>query len=298
MQLSRRIVRIIVGGLAIVGVGVWFGSWRIPAGAAAGKKLCVAAELRPARAANVFRVATWNVHSGRGRDGVVDLDRVARRVAGYDFVGLNEVRGAYAWWGPDQAERLGRTANCAWLFLPCERRWCRDDFGNAALSACPVADWLRLPLPHTRSKGHGNMTLFDLVVSGRPVRVIVTHIDRRADAAIQLQAVSNLFLGLSEPVILMGDLNVTADDPQLAALLATHGVYDVLAAAAERGPADRIDWILVRGLECASAGLVDHGESDHPLVWAELRLPAPPSSNGAPTLPRAAVEMGTRAETR
>jgi endonuclease/exonuclease/phosphatase family metal-dependent hydrolase len=228
---------------------------------------------------------------------MVDLERVARRLAGYDFVGLNEVRGAYAWWGPDQAERLGRSVNGAWLFLPYDRRWGRDDFGNAALAARPVAEWLRLPLPHTRCKGHGNMTLFHLDVSGTPVRVIVTHVDRRADTAIQLQAVSNLFLGLSEPVIVMGDLNVTADDPQLAALLGTPGVGDVLAAAAEKGPAARIDWILVRGLECTSAGLVDHGESDHPLVWAELRLPES-ASGGASAQPRAAAETGSRSETR
>ncbi len=297
MQLTRRTVRILVGGLAIVGISAWLGSWRFPAGAAAGTNLHAAAALGTARQAGVIRVATWNIHSGRGRDGVVDLGRVAQRLAGYDFVGLNEVRGAYAWWGTDQAETLGRSVNCAWLFLPCERRWGRDDFGNGALSARPAAGWTRLPLPHTRSRGHGNMTLFRLDVAGTPVRIIVTHIDRKDDTAIQLQAVSNLFLGLAEPAILMGDLNVTAEDPRLAELLGTSGVSDVLAAGAGNPAADRIDWILVRGLECLSSGLVDHGESDHPLAWAELRLPAP-SSEGTSVPPRAAVGSGARAETR
>jgi endonuclease/exonuclease/phosphatase family metal-dependent hydrolase len=295
---TRRIILLVVGGLAVVGVNVWVGSWRLPVGTAAGKNLWTAARLRPTRTSDNFRVATWNIHSGRGRDGVVDLDRVARCIAGYDFVGLNEVRAVSGWGGPDQAERLGRSVNCAWLFLPYDHRWGRDDFGNAALSAFPVADWLRLPLPHSRPKGHGNMTLFKLNVSGSPVQIIVTHIDHRFDTTTQLQAVSSLFLGLSEPVILMGDLNVSADDPRLAELLGTRGVFDALAAAPEKPPAGRIDWILVRGLECTSAGVVDHGESDHPLVWAELRLPAPAASDGTPVLPSAAVDSRARAGTR
>ena len=141
------------------------------------------------------------------------------------------------------------------------------------------------------------MTLFHLDVAGTPVRIVVTHIDRRDDTAVQLQAVSNLFLGLAEPAILMGDLNVTAEDPRLAELLGTSGVSDVLATGAGNSAADRIDWILVRGLECLSSGLVDHGESDHPLAWAELRLPAP-SSEGTSVPPRTAVGSGARAETR
>jgi endonuclease/exonuclease/phosphatase family metal-dependent hydrolase len=297
MQLSRRTVRILVGGLAIVAISAWLGSWRLPVGASAGTGLHAAVGHGPVRKSDGFRVATWNIHSGRGRDGKLDLDRIARRLAGYDFVGLNEVRGAYAWWGTDQAEALGRSIDRAWLFLPCERRWGRDDFGNAALSASPVARWLRLPLPHTRARGLGNMTLFHLDVSETPVRIIVTHIDRREDTAIQLQAVSSLFLGLSEPAILMGDLNVTADDPRLADLLHTSGVSDVLTAT--RNAADeRIDWIFVRGLECLASGLVDHGESDHPLAWAELRLPAPASSEGMSVPPRAAVGAGARSEKR
>ena len=71
----------------------------------------------------------------------------------------------------------------------------------------------------------------------------------------------------------MGDLNVTADDPTLAAVLETKGVVDALSVAAEPPPAGRIDWILARGLECIAAGAEDHGESDHPLIWAELKPP-------------------------
>ena len=142
------------------------------------------------------------------------------------------------------------------------------------------------------------MTLFRLNVAGSPVQIIVTHIDHRFDTTSQLQAVSSLFLGLSEPAILMGDLNVSDDDPRLGELLGTRGVLDALAAAPEKPPAGRIDWILVRGLECKSGGVVDHGESDHPLVWAELRLPAPASSDGATGLPSAVVEGQGQAATR
>jgi hypothetical protein len=83
----------------------------------------------------------------------------------------------------------------------------------------------------------------------------------------------------------MGDLNSTPDDAEMKALLALPGVIDVLSKGGANPPADRIDWILVRGLACVGSGLEDHGESDHPLVWADLRLPES-SSDDLPPLAR------------
>ena len=72
----------------------------------------------------------------------------------------------------------------------------------------------------------------------------------------------------------MGDLNGEASDPSIVPFLQSAGVKDavgsVMGAAA---PADRIDWIFTRGLEPISAGVEQNNASDHPMVWAELKLP-------------------------
>ena len=80
----------------------------------------------------------------------------------------------------------------------------------------------------------------------------------------------SLYLALSEPAILLGDLNSDAGDPQIRRLLATPGVTDAVGKIL--GPRDqpRIDWIITRGLRCVDAGIRDSGASDHQAVWAEL----------------------------
>jgi endonuclease/exonuclease/phosphatase family metal-dependent hydrolase len=118
--------------------------------------------------------------------------------------------------------------------------------------------------------------------SQRTIRVLLTHVNRRYDAErqLQLRAVIALYLSLAEPAVLLGDLNSTADDPQIQKLLKTPGVLDVVGEKTgeklSKTPPDRIDWIIARGLRCVDAGLRDNGASDHPAVWAELELPQSP----------------------
>ena len=53
-----------------------------------------------------FNVATFNIHSGKGTDGRVDLGRTADLLNEVELAGLNEVAGA--WLGsPNQASVLG-----------------------------------------------------------------------------------------------------------------------------------------------------------------------------------------------
>jgi len=79
---------------------------------------------------------------------------------------------------------------------------------------------------------------------------------------------------LEPPVVLMGDLNTTADDPQLVWLRAQPTVHSALHDALPDGPPpDTIDWLFHRGLETASAQLKVVDASDHPVLYAELALP-------------------------
>ena len=224
-----------------------------------------------------LRVASFNIHSGRNAAGELDLDRTAASLQGYDLIGLNEVRGAYGWQAGDQAELLGRKLDMPWLFAPTTRRWFRDDFGNGLLCSLPVSQWQRVPLAGTRGKGHRNYVQLTIDHGGREIAVLVTHLDRVQDRAAQLAEVTDTFLSLPAPAIMMGDLNTMADDPQLAALLARDDVHDAVAEGLKDEAPKRIDWILTRGLRGVASGVERNGASDHPLVWAELELIEPPS---------------------
>jgi endonuclease/exonuclease/phosphatase family metal-dependent hydrolase len=222
-----------------------------------------------------FRVATFNIHSGRNVYGEFDLGRTAAAMQGLDLdlVGLNEVRGAFPWDDAGQAELLGRQMNLPWLFVPSEERWWHDDFGNALLCRLPVERWQRTPLPCTQTRGMRTALVAETRIAGRTVRVLVTHIDRRRDREPQVRLIVDWFLGLPAPAILIGDLNTTRDNPHIQRMLHAPGVRDPLwDTRADQSPR-RIDWIVTRGLNTLTAGVNDSNASDHALYWAELELP-------------------------
>lgn len=229
-----------------------------------------------------FHVATFNIHSGVGRDGRRDLTRTTEVLADVDFVGLNEVRGVLPWDNANQAMALGKSLRRGWLFAPTERRWWCDHFGNALLSRLPIGAWERILLAGTQSKGHRNMLKAEALVGGRSVRIIVTHIARGVDRNAQLTQVIRAFLDLPPPCVLMGDFNTRAEEEPLRSLLRQPDTIDALARAGTNNTSGRIDWIVLRGLEVIRAGLRDNGASDHPCAWAEVRLPANPAPNSAP----------------
>jgi len=215
-----------------------------------------------------LRIGVYNIRGGRGTDDRHDLTRTASALRDVQVVGLNEVRGQGQ---DDNAGELGRLLNLPSLFAPSERRWWRDSFGNGMLCALPVEGWVRLPLPGTQGAGHRTALLTRVVWNDRVVNVLVTHIDRTTDRAVQLRTVIDLFQSLEPPSVLMGDLNTNRDDEQLQALI-REGATDALGTILrERDQPGRIDWILTRGLTVTDAGWIDQGASDHPFVWAEVK---------------------------
>jgi endonuclease/exonuclease/phosphatase family metal-dependent hydrolase len=224
-----------------------------------------------------LRLASFNIHSGKGGDEVRDLRRTATVLnSGLDFAGLNEVR-AYRWGEfPDQAAELGAALQLSSAFLPTERHWWCDHFGNAVLSRQPLEAIDRWPLPGTRGKAFRNVGVAWLRLETTTVTILTTHIDVADDRVPQLQQVTRWFLALQPPVVLMGDLNTRGNDPLLLPLLATPGVHSALHEGIAGGPPpDTIDWVFHRGLETVSANVVDVDASDHPIVFAELALPRP-----------------------
>jgi endonuclease/exonuclease/phosphatase family metal-dependent hydrolase len=258
-----------LGGLA------WHASLPAAIGPAAGVSLNCDNNVgvSPATAGGrTLRIGSFNIHGCKGVDGRRDVDRVAKCLEGLDFVALQEVHGPRLWQKLDQAGELGRRLGLAWLFAPNTRVWYHLDSGNGLLSGLPVESWQRIPLANYGGRGYRNAVLAAVPHRGRTIHVLLTHVSRsnEHERQEQLRTVIALFLALSEPAILLGDLNSAADDPQIGRLLATPGVSDAVGKILGGKDQPRVDWIISRGLRCVAAGIRDNDASDHPAVWAEL----------------------------
>ncbi len=260
--------RWLIALLLPAGLAFW-GSIRIPTGPAAGDTFASEVSLSPTTDPATLRLATFNIDSGRGRDGKIDLGKTAQGLAGFDIVSLNEVRGAPFPFFNDanQAKKLGLELKMPWLFAPVERRWWHDDFGSGVLCTLRVLHWQRFPLSGPAAKGNRNLVHVKVLHRGRTVNILITHLDPHEHQA-ELRAVRELFTSLAEPAVLMGDLNTLEDDAELKKLLATPGV--VLASPWPKTPHSQVDWIFLRGLRPIASGTIDRGASDHPLFWAEV----------------------------
>ena len=256
--------------VALAGLIIWDG---------ADRKAADATDPLPQSASGAFlqsapptlKLGSFNIHGGKGVDGVRNLTRTADLLHEVDVAGLYEVRALPTTELPNQAASLASTLQVAWLFAPTERSWWSDHFGNGMLSRIPIRSVLRIPLVNTRGKAYRNAILATVALQTTDVRIIAVHVDRENDRRHQLQAVIDLFLNLQEPCLLMGDLNTNAADPLLRELRERPGVRSPLHDAAPQGPtSSNIDWIFTRGLKTISAELVENTASDHPLLRVEL----------------------------
>ncbi|HEY0981796.1 endonuclease/exonuclease/phosphatase family protein [Schlesneria sp.] len=258
--------------VALVGLILWDGMDRRAADATAPlphSPAPVGSDQAPA----TLTIASFNIHGGKGTDGVRSVSRIADLLGGVDYAGLYEVRGAGSRNEPNQAASVAELNRSGWLFAATERRWWSDHFGNGLLYRIPIRSALRIPLVNTRGKAYRNAILATVPLQQGDVRVLSVHIDREKDRLHQLQAMIDLFLGLQPPCILMGDLNTIAGDPLLTSLLERPGVHSPLhESLPERLSSQNIDWIFTRGLETVNVSLVQNTASDHPVVKGEFRL--------------------------
>ena len=218
-----------------------------------------------------LKLASFNIHGGKGTDGVRSLPQIAELLKTADFVGLYEVRAGVREVGANQAAALATSCNASWVFAATERQWWSDHFGNGLISRGPLRSPIRIPLMGTRGKAFRNAIFATVPLQDAEVHILAVHIDRESDRRHQLQTMVDLFLSLEPPCVLMGDLNTTASDPLLTTLLEHPGVKSPLHEQfAGRIPSQNIDWIFTRGLATISAELIETTASDHPLLHAEL----------------------------
>ena len=255
--------------VALVGVIVWDGADRRAADMTSPLPQSATPTLRPTPAN--LTLGSFNIHSGKGTDGVRDLSRIAKLLADVDVAGLYEVRALAESGRPNQVAALVDSNEGGWVFAPTEQQWWSDQFGNGLIYRIPVDSVLRIPLENTRGKAFRNAILATVKLQMTDVRVIAVHIDREKDRQHQLQAIIELFLSLKAPCVLMGDLNTNVEDPLIVSLREHPEVHSPLhESMPDTPPSQGIDWIFTRGLKTISATLINNSASDHPMIRTEL----------------------------
>jgi endonuclease/exonuclease/phosphatase family metal-dependent hydrolase len=221
-----------------------------------------------------FRVATYNIHRGKGLDGVRDLKRTAAVLKWADIIGINEAAGPSFFGEPNQVAQLGRMLEMGWLFAANQYRWYHLYFGNGLLSRFEVTRWFNEPLIYNEASGRGlrNLITAQIPLGSKNITVMVTHLDRSPIRDAQLRYVIREFKQYQR-VILMGDLNTSIDNPQLQALLEDNTVTDAIdAALGDDRPKAKGDWIITRGFRVLDGGMIPTGVSDHPCFWVDLEI--------------------------
>jgi endonuclease/exonuclease/phosphatase family metal-dependent hydrolase len=257
--------RISIFLIIVIGLFLWQGNQKIPLGPAAGTTLNQPARPTSQPSGDILRVATFNI------DGKDD-DAIADTMKNLDFIGIEEVHGKGPLSSRNEAGTLGEKLGLQWLFAPVERQWWNDAFGDGVLTSLPIEHWQRFPLANENSESNRQILVLRLTFEGKPLNVLITHLDRRADHDEELRSAIALFLSLEAPVIFMGDLNTDRDDAQLKTLRKISGVIDPIGDIAESKSGGSYDRIFARGFKSLDAGFIDKGASDHPLAWANLQL--------------------------
>lgn len=115
----------------------------------------------PSGSIETIKIVTYNIQFGRGRDGRLDLGRIAEAVAGADVVALQEVERYWARTnGQDQPAILGELLNeFEWIYGPAidlrvapnhaaaSDKGRRRQFGNMILSKLPILSGRHFLLP-------------------------------------------------------------------------------------------------------------------------------------------------------
>jgi len=240
---------------------------------------------------------SFNIHHGRGTDGVVDLARIAGviRASGADVAGLQEVDrnfGERSHWA-DQAAGLAERLDCHVAYGanvdrdPPAPGKPRGQFGTAVLSRYPIARGQNTHLFRSPGEEQRGLLHAEIDVSGRPLQVFVTHLDpfSQTDRARQARQVVDL-VGGHDPAVLLGDFNARPDTPEIGGLRAR--LTDTWAAAEGGRPLATVP-------ADAPAACIDYIFTSQRLkaVWTGLHTGDPVASDHLPVVSRLVLDTGS-----
>ncbi len=214
----------------------------------------------------------------------IDYDVMADAIkqCNADIVGLNEMRDKGWSRGFDrQTELLSKATGLDYFYFG-RTIWesVRNPFGNGFLSRYKIVDVEMIPIPDPLKKA-GNQ-LYETrgiikAVLENGLTVLVTHFGLNDDE--QINAVNTIIENLpEEKAILMGDFNVTPDNPVLDPI--KERMRDTADVMTEQklsfpsgNPVKKIDYIFVTSdIQVVSADIPDIVASDHRPFVAEIKL--------------------------
>jgi endonuclease/exonuclease/phosphatase family metal-dependent hydrolase len=217
-----------------------------------------------------MRIATFNVHHCEGRDGVIDLQRIADVIVRTKapLVALQELdQGMDRTGGVDQPQVLQEMTGMRITFFPTLRRG-QGRFGVGLASADALEAELQDLPREPRDEPRGV-----IVARWKGISVLATHLSREAGPRLgQTRALARTAARETGPTVVLGDLNQTL--PTLKPLLDA-------GFSCPPTPAPTFGWLWRRrqidfvlagpGLEVTSWEAIPSDASDHLALVATLR---------------------------
>ena len=237
-----------------------------------------------------LRLLSYNIHSGVGLDGRLDLDRIGDVIddSGADVVALQEVdrfrreQSAFEDQPTVLAQRLGmHLAYAANLDgEPAHPGAPRAQYGTALLSRLPLESSTNTLLPCFEGSEQRGLLEATVVVGGGPLRVLGTHLQWDSETERTRQAEAIVATLDARPTVLLGDLNTTPGSPAYRCLAGRLEDAWTLVGEGEghtfeaEPPPRRLDYVWVGGgVQAVSAAVLPSVASDHHALRVEVRLP-------------------------
>lgn len=220
-----------------------------------------------------LRVLALNIRGRHWDDGKQAAARLNACLAQADIAGLTEVAGkgwfAAFYGGSDQAAPFARAQGMDHAYAARERRWWRDQLGQAILTRLPGGRFEAAPLPRRLSDGYNSWMVAPVQWNRQTVQVMTTQVGG-ADAELQLSALLAVFDALPAPAILMGGLAKLGDYPPLARLAARPDTVAIVNGDYRPGRVPAAEWIVAKGFRQAAARRCPGPRDEHPGLILEL----------------------------
>ncbi|MEA4889931.1 MAG: endonuclease/exonuclease/phosphatase family protein [Clostridiaceae bacterium] len=245
-----------------------------------------------------LRLMTYNIQHGidymkqlannstSGMADTIDLDLIASviREQQPDIVGLNEVRGAgQAYDYIAQAEELAAKLDYHCYFACALKFDGKNPYGNAILSKYPIQSVETVtimdpPVQDEDAYYETRCVLRAHFLEAGGFTVLISHFGlAKSEQRNAVARVRELLAKENCPVIVMGDFNMTPEDPNLAPLLeemddtASVFTHPQLSFPSDH-PEIKIDYILCRGCRILEADIPAITASDHRPHTARIEL--------------------------
>lgn len=238
-----------------------------------------------------LKIMTFNIQHGRNHNlsgDVIDLPLMAQTVREQDpdIVGFNEVRNG------TNADHSSGESNQAQFFQDELGGTCKFgkaifihkyDYGNAIWSKHNMQSCSVIPVPEVTEKTGGyyeNRCIIktEYEFEGKKLTVLNSHFGLgNGEAENAVEAAISIAEGVEGAVVLMGDFNMTPDNPLIQRLATvftdSHASLgkDMLTFPSH-SPEMRIDYIFVRDAKVLDANTVCKVVSDHCSITADIEL--------------------------